>query len=221
MNKKGNLALGVIILLVAIIAFSGFKFTGHSVLGETYLNDKVPYKLAELFVLNLEDVDNYEKYKTFADNVNSAIRITNEQLEIQIPALETSQEAWNKSSKFITKYGPLIKTYNSVVLSSKSFVESPSNEKYQKVYKELGVFSLEFTFISATIFHTAVFNAVGAFYTSSGMTTFALKCPSCVSEILSAAYWSIKAALVESASKGADFLFNQLQNITKEDKGYA
>lgn len=217
MNKKGMIHIAIVILVVIIVGaiIIGLKMTGNSVFGEDYKDDPIPYKISELSNLNLEDVDSFEKYKTFADNVNNLILILNDKLKTDIPLLEKTQEAWDKTSKTITKYSPLINNYNNVILSSKNFTLNPSQEKYQIVYKELGVFSLEFTFISATLFHTATFGTVGAFYRASGFNTFALKCPSCVSVMLSSAYWTIKTVLVEKASEGAKDIFDKLEDMVK------
>lgn len=217
MNKKGMVPVIIVILAVVIIGaiIIGLKMTGNSVFGEDYSDDPVPYKISELSNLDLEDVDNFEKYKTFADNINDLILILNDKLKTEIPLLETTQEAWGKASKTITKYSPLINNYNDVILSSKDFISDPSQEKYQNVYKELGTFSLEFTFISATLFHTATFNTVGTFYRASGLNTFALTCPSCVSVMLSSAYWTIKTVLIEKASEGSEHIFDKLGEMVK------
>lgn len=215
MNKNGMAPLIIVILVIILVGAGliGLKITGNSIFGEDYRDDPVPYKISELSDLDLENVDSYEKYKKFADNTNNLILILNERLGTKIPPLETTQEAWGKASKTITKYGPLINNYNSVILHSKNFTLNPTQEQYQQVYRELGVFSLEFTFISATLFHTTTFNTVGTFYRASGLNTFALKCPSCVSVMLSSAYWTIKTVLVEKASEGADYVFDKLEDL--------
>jgi len=215
-NNKGMMPLvgGIIFVVLAVLVIIvGLKITGNPVIGEDYVDDPIPYKVAELSELNLEDVDNFEKYKSFADNVNNLILILNDGLETEIPLLEKTQEAWGKASKTITKYGPLINNYNGVILSAKDFESLPSEDRYKKVYQELGVFSLELTFISATLFHTATFNSVGTFYRASGVNTFAFKCPSCVSVMLSSAYWTIKTVLVEKASEGAESFFDKLGDL--------
>jgi len=212
LNKKGMAPLVIVMVVLVLVGAGliGLKITGKSIFGEDYKDDPIPYKISELSSLNLEEVDNYEKYKQFAGNTNNLILILNDQLGTKIPKLESTQEAWSKVSKTITKYGPLINNYNEVVLCSKDFINNPTQEQYQQVYRELGVFSLEFTFISATLFHTATFNTVGTFYRASGLNTFALRCPSCVSVMLSSAYWAIKTVLVEKASEGADYIFDKL-----------
>lgn len=211
-NKKGNmlpLAVVVIIVLIVIGLFI-VKLSGFSIIGESKEHDKLANKISLLEELNLESVENYESYKIFADRMNLAILIISEQTKINIPKLKTTQEAWGKASKIIIKYGPLIDNYNSLVSSAKIYDLDRTEENYNLFYKELGVFSLEFTFISATLFHQVTFKLVGGVFRGLGIGSLALKCPTCASAIMSTAYWALKGVLVESASSLADSIFKNL-----------
>ncbi len=46
-----------------------------------------------------------------------------------------------------------------------------------------------------------------------GLAPVALKCPSCVSVVLSNAYWTIKTVLVEESSKIAEILINKTREV--------
>lgn len=212
-NKKAMWPIiAVVIIILIIIGLFLAKITGRSILGEDKDRDVLADKISTLNPLNLSSIDNYEHYKDFADRINTAILIISEQTGANIPKLKTTQESWSKASKFIIKYSPLIDNYNSMVTSAGYYQSNKTEGSYQLFYKELGVFSLEFTFISATIFHTATFNLVGGVFRSLGIGRLALKCPSCASAIMSSAYWTIKTTLVEKASEGADHIFDKLNN---------
>ncbi|MBS3090163.1 hypothetical protein J4433_00145 [Candidatus Pacearchaeota archaeon] len=210
-NKKAMaplIVVGIILLVVFGLFFA--KFSGYSIIGENKENDVFVDKISTLKPLNLSSVESYEDYKNFADNINNFISIVNEQTRTNIPKLKTAQEDWSKASKAITKYSPLINNYNSVILSAKDHKRQHINESYQKFYQEMGKFSLEATFISATLFHQVTFGLVGGVFNSLGIGSLALKCPTCASTIMSGAYWTIKTVLVESASQSADWIFEKL-----------
>ncbi len=211
MNRKGMIPPAATIFLVLAIIVAVFivvKITGNAV----NENDKLVYGISKLPELNLEDIKTYEQYKEFADKSNDLISIINKQTGASIPEFETTTEAWSKASKFISKYAPLINNYNLLIDSSRNFEEDKSDLNYRDFYEKMGVFSLEFTFISASIFHQVTFDIVGGVFRSIGIGSLALKCPACASAIMSSAYWSIKTALVESASKGADEIFKKIND---------
>jgi len=212
MNKKGMIQIIGVILIILLIAivFFGIKLNGKFIFGESREYDPLAEKLSQIEPLNLSSVEKYEGYKEFADKMNDLILIINEQTGTKVPKFETTQESWSKASKQIQKYSPLINNYNSLVLAAKQHKKEKTEETYQNFYKELGTFSLEFTFISATLFHQVTFNLVGGVARSLGIGSLALKCPSCASTIMSSVYWGIKGFLVESASKASEEIFNKL-----------
>ncbi|MBU4124072.1 MAG: hypothetical protein KKI14_01240, partial [Nanoarchaeota archaeon] len=200
MNNKGMIqVVGAIFVVILIIVglVLGIGITGNPIIKYNHTNDPIPYEVSGLSLLNLNSVENFESYKQFADNLNGLISILNDKTKTKIPELKKTKDAWDKASKTINKYAPLINNYNDVIYSSKNFSLSPTKDKYNQFYQDVGIFSLEITFISATLFHTATFNSVGTFYRASGLNTFAFKCPSCISAMLSTSYWIIKTVLVE------------------------
>lgn len=169
----------------------------------------IPSKVALLSELNLDDVDTYEKYKTFADNINNLISILNEQTDLfNIPIIPTTQEAWEKVSKSITKYGPLVNNYNEVVISAKNYGVTNNEEDLQKFYNASGKFAFETALIVGAVFYTASFQAVGIVYRAVGLNRLALYCGTCVGVILSQAHWTIRTALVEGSSQFAQFILD-------------
>ena len=76
----------------------------------------------------MNTIENFEQFKSFADRMNALIKILNEQTNLfQIPYIEATQENWEKASKFISEYGPLVNNYNEVISSAKKFKEDKSN----------------------------------------------------------------------------------------------
>jgi hypothetical protein len=213
MNKKAMLPILVVIVLVVIILgaliFVPWK-TGNNILGENVNNDRLLTKVSSLEPLNLTTIEKYEDYKELTDNLNDFILIINDQTKTNIPLLKNTQEDWTEASKLISKYSPLINNYNSMILTAKTCEIQKTNESYQKFYGEAGKFSLELTFISATLFHEVTFGLVGGVFNSLGVGSLALKCPACASSLMSGAYWTIKTTLVESASGSADYIFEKL-----------
>jgi hypothetical protein len=214
MNKKATNPIFIIFLVLALVLIGG-ALTGYSIFGKDYDKDPLPNKISKIPDLNLTEVKNYETYKEFADKTNDLILIINEQAKFNIPLLKTTQEAWGEASKKITKYGPLINNYQGLIQSAKKFEGDRSEENYKGFYLNLGKFSLETSIIGATLFYSASFQGVGILYRASGLNSIALKCPSCVSTILSSAYWTIKTTLVEESSKIAEISIDKLKENIK------
>ena len=211
-NKRGNQIIFAIFIIIVIVSFLiGFGIIKWKNPNVIYQNDILPNKISELPQLNLTDVKNYENYKEFADKTNDLISVLNEQGKFNIPMLKNTQEAWGEVSKKITKYGPLINNYENLTESAKIFEDNQCKENYQNFYLSLGKFSLETSVIGMTLFYSVTFKTVGTLYRASGLNIIALKCPSCISIILSDAYWTIKTVLVEESSKIADGIINKIK----------
>ncbi|MFH1589395.1 MAG: hypothetical protein ABIB43_02410 [archaeon] len=109
----------IALLLVVLILLAGCNnnLGGQAVsVGKQFTNETLPLKVAELPSMDLQSVDSFEKYKSFVDNMNDLITILNEQSDMfNIEKFNPSSEGWNKASKLITEYGPLINNYNEVV----------------------------------------------------------------------------------------------------------
>ncbi|MFA5070906.1 MAG: hypothetical protein WC511_00875 [Candidatus Pacearchaeota archaeon] len=200
----------IIVGIIALLLIGG-GITGFSFFGNDYSKDPLPEQISKVPQLNLTEVNNYESYKEFADKTNDLISILNEQGKFNIPKLQATQEAWGEVSKKITKYGPLINNYQNLTQSANIFENNKCKENYQNFYISLGKFSLETSVIGITLFYTASYQTVGILYRASGLSNIALKCPSCVSVVLSSAYWTIKTVLVEETSKIADGIINKIK----------
>ena len=172
----------------------------------------IPNKIALLSEINLTTVDTIEKYKVFADSINNLIVILNEQNDLfSIPQIPATQNAWNKASKTITEYGPLINNYNEVIHSARTYDISHNDENLREFYSSSGKFAFETAIIVGTVFYTASFEAVGIVYKAVGLNRLALSCGTCVSVILSHAHWTIRTVLVEGSSQFAQKILDNFQ----------
>jgi len=167
-----------------------------------FSNETLPLSVAKLPTIDFSKVDSYEKYKIFGDNVNSFFKILNQQSDIfNVPELQVSKDAWEKVSKFVNEYSPLIDNYNDAILTARDYENSMTKENLNAFYKSAGLLGLETGVIVGTVFYTASYQIVGVAYRSLGLNTFAFKCGTCVSHILSTAHWQIRTIMVETSSQ--------------------
>jgi thiol-disulfide isomerase/thioredoxin len=169
-----------------------------------FSNTTLPLSIAKLPELDIKKVENFESYKQFTDRTNELIEILNEKTDLfHIPKLDATREGWEKASKLITEYSPLIDNYNQVVSSAKTYKNNSSDENLKDFYIASGVFGLETGVIVWAVFYSAAYNSVGIAYRAVGLNRFAFECPSCVKIILSNAHWAVRTALVEASSQAA------------------
>lgn len=154
---------------------------------------------------NLQEIDmtkvtKYEEYTKMIDNINLIIKIINDKADTELKYLSKDIEAYEKFTKTITKYTPLIDNYNGLIQASKDF--NPNKEELaNKVIAKATSFTVEAALISLGALHKAVFNVVGDFSRTFGLTTFSRTCPSCVSAVMSTSYWGIKNAIVNEGGE--------------------
>ena len=167
-----------------------------------FMKEDLPIAVAKLQPINFASVENFERYKTFADRLNSLIKILNEQGDIfNIPSFQPTQSGWEKASRFITEYSPLIDNYNEVVLAAKNFEAKRDKESLKDFYLCSGKFAFEATLIIGAVFYSAAYQTVGFAYRASGLNRLAFTCSSCVSVILGNAHWFIRGVMVEGTSQ--------------------
>lgn len=178
--------------------------------------DTLPSSIATLSELDFDTIDNFEKYNSFVNNINNLIDILKEQTDFDIEYFNPTKEGWEKASKLITEYSPLINNYNEVVLSAKKYDKESSEENLKSFYLATGKFSFETALIAGTVFYSASYNLIGVGYRGLGMNTLAFKCPTCVSMILSEAHWTLRASLVESSSQIAQKIVDIFEKRNEE-----
>ncbi len=222
MNIKGNNPLLIGLAVIVILFLFGGGVTIFAIFGEEAIEkDPIPSKIAQLSSLDIDEVESYEDYRRTTDKFNDLITIINEQSGSNIPPLTLiDQDTWEKGSRIVEKYAPLIDNYNSLVISSKIFQSDKNQENYESVYNNVSSFSIEMTVISLAFTHQLAYDAVGKIWFSSGLNRVALKCPSCVSVGLSNAYWTLKTSLVAELSSIATKILDDLKELFNSGKIY-
>ncbi len=120
-----------------------------------------------------------------------------------------TKDSYQKISRALTEYGPLINNYNEVVETAR-VVDKGKTEK-EEFYKAAGIFGLEVALIYGAVFYGVSFKSVGIVYRAVGLNRIAPICGSCVSSILSSAHWMIRGTLVEGTSKAAENLIDLVE----------
>ena len=198
----------LILLIISLPVISGCNITGADVLDQSkeFVTSDLPLNVAKLNNLNLSSVEKFEDYKKVVDYTNTLTQILNENEELfRIPLIpEPTMDSYQKVSKTITRWSPLIDNYNGVVSSAKSYQNNTCQESLDQFYIEAGKFSLETALVVASAFAGFVFNGVGVAYRAVGLNRLAFSCPLCVSAILEHVHWFIRAILVNGSSSLAD-----------------
>jgi hypothetical protein len=205
----------VAVVLVSSILLSGCgaRFTQND--SATVIQNfpsEVVEEVAKLPILDMSSVDSYQKYTEFADAADALIKLLNEKSNgtFKIPQIDVTLENFQKASRLITEYSPLINNYNDVVETAIQVNKGKSDIK--EFYKTSAIFGLEVAVIFTGLFYPFSYDTVGVLYRAVGLNRFAVDCPSCVSFILSSAHWAIRTALVEESSKVAKNLLDGIQS---------
>ena len=163
-------------------------------------------EMAKLPVLDLNNVNTIEQYHDFVDQVNRVITIMNHgKLGITIPTLKYTYDEYEKISKIITKYTPLVAEYNDMIMAAKN-VNSTNQTSIINFYEKTAIFSIVLVLVVSAAYAPISYELVGTAYRSSGLTTMAFKCPACVSVVLSEANGAVRGMLISSTAMGLDLV---------------
>lgn len=207
------------LLILLVVSVSGCQSINVGIFGdksiEIYRKD-IPLNVARLELINISSVKNFESYVKVVDNFNALAKILNEQKDVfNIPEFNPTFEGWEKASRFITEYGPLIDNYNGVVSAAKKYKDLLNDDRLHDFYIQAAKFGFEAALIIGAVFYTAAFEATGILYRAVGLNKFAFKCGSCVSVILGNTHWFIRTTLVEGASQTAQYLLEKVEEYYK------
>ena len=162
--------------------------------------------------LDNNTIDTFEGYQNFVDSVNALFKFLNREGGYNFQVLKGTREEYDKISKVITEYSPLIDNHNAVIYAAREY-DKNNSESVKAFYKALGVFGLEFSIIYATVWYAPTYKTVGMVYRWSGLNRFAFKYPTLISFILSQAHWGLRGVLVDKSSEAAEYFFDGLNNL--------
>src|SRR3989344_4331216 len=98
-------------------------------------------EVSKLPKMQVDTVESYARYQDFVDKTNALIQLLNREGKLNIGLLDKSYESWGKISNAITKYAPLIKSYNEIIDSAQAYHEGDNAEK--RFITAIGVFGVE------------------------------------------------------------------------------
>lgn len=173
---------------------------------------KMIEKIASLKTLDNETICSFENYRTFVDHVNLLFKLLNREGGYNFQLLKGTREEYERFSKVISEYSPLINNYNEVIYAARNYNRS-NPKSVRDFYKALGVFGLEFAIIYASVWYTPSYKIVGKVYRWSGLNKIAFRYPTIVSFILSKAHWGIRGILVEETSDVAKYILDNLEKF--------
>jgi len=181
--------------------------------------DDTSYDIAnwtmQLPPLDNDTVDTCTSYQEIADRMNQLITFLNREGDsFKIPQLDSSREGYDKVSKVVTEFTPLINSYNEVISSSKRVVRNHP-ESLPEFQIASSKFALEVGLIYYAAGYKASYELVGFAYRSIGLNRLAFKCPTCVQVVLSDAHWFARNSFVEEAGKQMDTLITCIENIIR------
>lgn len=166
-------------------------------------------EIAKLPPLEIDSVESYEEFEKYADAANALVRLLNREGGFDLDKIEVSFKSYQKFSRVVKEYGPLINNYNETISTAKEFEEG-NPEKEKAFYMAIGKFGLETTIIFTAVYAKAAFGVTGYLYRASGLNRLAFSCPTCVSVILSQTHWFIRGVMVEESSHLAEIAVNEL-----------
>ncbi|MFZ2456106.1 MAG: hypothetical protein WAX07_06490 [Candidatus Altiarchaeia archaeon] len=177
--------------------------------------DSASYDAAEsvsqLPPLDNNTIDMSMNYKEIADRINQMITLLNREGDaFKIPQLDSSREGYEKVSKIVTKFTPLVNSYNEVVASSKKVVRNHP-DSLPEFQTSSSKFALEVGLIYYAAGYKASYELVGFVYRSIGLNRLAFTCPTCVQVVLSDAHWFVRNSFIEEAGKQIDTLVTVIE----------
>ncbi len=207
----------IIIIAILFVLLQGCitKVPNENLQSKNATTEKLAREIAKLHPLELGSVDSYAKFKDIADNFNDLIRLLNKEGGYNIQEFEITDESYQKISRVLTEYGPLINNYNEVVMSAKEY--DGTTEKEKIFYVAIGTFGLETALVVTTAFAIPVYEGVGVAYRAIGLNKFAFSCPTCIEIILGNAHWFVRTYMVEKSSETAEQILKLLESEKIDD----
>lgn len=175
-------------------------------------DDKVIKATAELKPIDDKTINTLEGYHTIADQINFMIHFLNREMGLDLEELKGTQTEYEKLSRIITEYAPLIGNYNKIVKAATEYKNGNYNAR-EDYYKAVAEFSLELIIIQAAVFYKPSYKLTGIIYRNSGLNRLAFKCPSVVSHLLSSLHWYLRNLMVNKSSEVARCLIDEIDTL--------
>jgi len=182
---------------------------------EDYLVLAAAKSISALKPLDSSNIESFEQYQNFADTTNVAVSILNEKLLLQIPTLQVTSTEYDKATKMIARYAPVVDSYNKMIHSANNV--DPLNEDSVNCFlSRSAIFSLELAVVYTAFYAGPTYNAVNVIHRSWGFQQLAVKCASCVEAALSYVHWNMRTAFVQGTSLAATTALNEIDRLRKE-----
>jgi hypothetical protein len=164
--------------------------------------------ISNLNTIDESTQDYFEDYHAVADGANAIINILDTEGNMDI-GFKGNREEYERVSKIVTKWSPIIGNYNNLIYSARDYDENEP-ETIKEYYKNLGLFCFELAIIYTHVWWKPSYLIIGKLYRGSGLNRLAFKCPSLISYILSSAYWGLCNYLNEKTTDSAKLLIDEL-----------
>ena len=176
--------------------------SNESVRNETKMNmaGSISEYVKQSNLKKIEKFQTYEEYINMVDNLNLMIDIINKKTGASIKMISKDVNSWNKFSMEVTRYTPLVKSYNNLVDSCYVYDKDNEESANQVLIKTSG-FTAEIFLIFGTTFYKTAYGATGTIADATGITKLTSLCGPCVSAAMSAGHWTIRNGLVEKTTE--------------------
>jgi len=164
--------------------------------------------ISNLEPIDSDTIDYFYGYHATADGANAVINILDNEGNMEI-GFDGSRDEYEKVSKIVTKWTPIIGNYNNLVYSAKAY-DKNNPDTIKEYYKSLGLFCFEISIIYTHIWWKPSYAIIGKLYRGSGLNNLAFKCPSVISYILSTAHWGLRNYLTDKTTDSAALLIDEL-----------
>ena len=156
------------------------------------------------------------EYVEFAAQANVVITILNDETNVfEIPELEGTGDEYDRFSKLVTEFTPLVDNYNKLI-DAAGHVKRGRPETLDDFYVASSEFGVEVALIACASYYSPSYKVVGFIYRKSGFNRFAFNHPQAVAAALSHAHWFIRNKMVEHTTEGLYFLTEFVKDIVIE-----
>ena len=195
-----NFAIIICCLLLVSYTYTGYSNFSQNQLKEEVNNSKeklaldISNKIKNFKKFDPEILNDFIKFKSSVEDINSVIKIINEDTGSNINELPTDEGELRKTFNFlrkVQKYAPITSSYNELIESANR-VDKNKQETIDDFYKRIFFFALDIGLFQANVFYLTSFKTVGILTNELKIYKIKELCgSSCLSFAMSKAYWTI------------------------------